>query len=385
MIFPGKPAILNVTLGGIRASAEGAVVQKAASQPVSEEKLHSQICKTGNTPYVFEKLEIVTDGNSFLPMQSLNKLRRDALDALKEKQLAKYIRSRAENVSVREPLEKAEKEKESCCFSVSLENPEALEELGKLPGIQRIYLDCKCFEKLSDIEKLSKILSVLQKKGISCWYIMPAIFRDKSRNVYKQAGSGWMRIFDGILVKNLESISFLKEMGYAGRLASDYNLYSFNQEAEKVLRELGISFVTCPAELNFGELEKRGCAGSELILYGNFPVMTSVQCLQKTTGACRQIPGFHRLKDRKGKEFAVRNWCSDCYNVIYNSVPVSLHQMAESVKRLSPASVRLMFTTETKKEILQITKKFLGEYVYGEEGKEAAYAFTRGHYKRGVE
>ena len=106
-----------------------------------------------------------------------------------------------------------------------------------------------------------------------------------------------------------------------------------------------------------------------MLVYGRIPVMTSTQCLKKSAGHCQKTPELFKVRDRKGKEFPVKNCCSYCYNVIYNSVPVSLHA----------------FTTESNKEAAVVAKRFVKEYLWGEELGEPGYEFTRGYYKRGVE
>ncbi len=88
MIFKGKPAILTVTYDGpegrITASQSGAIVQAAQKQPIAEERVRKQMMRTGNSPYLFEHLQVVMDEECFLPMQSFNELRRGALEALQE-------------------------------------------------------------------------------------------------------------------------------------------------------------------------------------------------------------------------------------------------------------------------------------------------------------
>ena len=92
-----------------------------------------------------------------------------------------------------------------------------------------------------------------------------------------------------------------------------------------------------------------------MLVYGRIPVMTSTQCLKKSAGHCQKTPDLFKVRDRKGKEFPVKNCCSYCYNVIYNSVPVSLHGWSEEVRKCSPASVRLAFTTESNKEAAAVS------------------------------
>ena len=391
MISPGEPAILSVFQHDgeheITVNISGNLVQKAERQPMTEEKVKKQMMRTGNTPYVFEKLDIEMGKECFLPLQQLNELRREALEELQYRQLLPYRRKK-DIVSL--PVESTGKKEGhkaavSLELTVSLESLEGLAGRVELPGIARIYLDSKCFMSDSAREKASAAVKLCREKGIPCWYIMPAIFRRIPSQESKLPDLKWCDCFDGILLKNLEEIQYLKEIGYTGKTASDYNLYTCNDTAKEVLADAGCVFSTCPVELRFQELAQRSCCRDELLIYGRIPVMTTVQCLQKTTGHCGKQPGLHILKDRKGKAFPVKNCCPWCYNVIYNSVPISLHGMAEDVKKLSPGSVRLAFTTETGKEIQEITKGFLREYIYERGTFTPGYEFTRGHYRRGVE
>ena len=70
----------------------GEIVQKAQSQPLSKERIEKQMRKTGNTDFLFDQLEIVLEGEVFLPMQALNELRREGLSLLSEGLLKTYRR-----------------------------------------------------------------------------------------------------------------------------------------------------------------------------------------------------------------------------------------------------------------------------------------------------
>lgn len=394
MILEGKPAILSVSYSGMEGKleviTEGAVVQTAQNQPVQEERIRRQMLKTGNTPYVFEKLDVVLEGNCFLPMQSINELRRNALEELNRKQLAHYRRTGEEEpfagtcAADTDGREKSEESKSSL-LAVSIEDLSLFEELVRMPGIERIYLDSKCFPYYQNCDRICQMVTECHEKEKELWYIFPSLFREKDALRWEAQMKDLLACFDGVLVKNPEQIACLQRQDYKGAWASDYNVYSFNQDAKSLLKKLGADFTVCPAELNFKELQKRGCAGDELLIYGRIPVMTSVQCLQKTAGRCTKQPGLHSLQDRLGNVFPVKNCCTQCYNVIYNTVPVSLHGMSQEVKKLAAGTLRLAFTTETKEEAAGIVNGFVKEYVYGDGTYQPGYAFTRGHYKRGVE
>lgn len=117
------------------------------------------------------------------------------------------------------------------------------------------------------------------------------------------------------------------------------------------------------------------------MLYGRLPLMLSANCLKKTSGVCKKEAGYVKLSDRCQKEFPVYTDCNYCYNIIYNSVPLSLHKPFSEGKLTGIC--RLDFTTETKEEAARIIEYFkepehaVSEPFYRE--------FTTGHYKRGVE
>ena len=88
------PAALTVYAGEACVTVEKEGIQKAQKQPLTEERVRSQMEKTGNTPFYFEHLDIIMDEDIFFPMQFLSELRREALDRL-EQELVLPFRRRA--------------------------------------------------------------------------------------------------------------------------------------------------------------------------------------------------------------------------------------------------------------------------------------------------
>ena len=87
------------------------------------------------------------------------------------------------------------------------------------------------------------------------------------------------------------------------------------------------------------------------------------------------------ITDRKKVRFPVRAECDYCYNVIYNSVPLSLHKELDSIKKLDIRALRLDFTTENAKEAAALTEAFIME----KNLNSIISDFTKGHFKKGVE
>jgi putative protease len=93
------------------------------------------------------------------------------------------------------------------------------------------------------------------------------------------------------------------------------------------------------------------------------------------------------LTDRYRKRFPVKNYCDDCYNVIYNSLPTMLFSYMEECRRFGVESFLLSFTVESQKQVKAVCDLF-GSFACGRQTEvpaEIKNRCTGGHYKRGVE
>ena len=215
---------------------------------------------------------------------------------------------------------------------------------------------------------------------------MPHIFRSKTRSIYENYyDTMFTQNWDGILIRNYESCEFLSEHKYEGKIVTDHNLYQFNQYAKRFWQQQeAVDSFTAPLELNYKELKDVGLEQSELVVYGYFPMMVSAQCVTKTTKGCKKQKGNLSMKDRYQKEFAVKNHCDYCYNVIYNSAPVVLLDQQSEIRDLAPKALRLHFTIENRAEVKNVLRMYEDAFLNGRMGIEPDIEFTRGHFKRGI-
>ena len=115
-------------------------------------------------------------------------------------------------------------------------------------------------------------------------------------------------------------------------------------------------------------------------------MMVTANCIRLTKGACRgKGRSFEdSITDRYQTNFRVQSNCYHCYNVIYNSVPLSLHQYLDQIEGLEGKGLRLEFTTETSEEM----KKIVEEYVKYINNNKVDFNFlkeyTTGHLKKGA-
>ena len=62
-------------------------------------------------------------------------------------------------------------------------------------------------------------------------------------------------------------------------------------------------------------------------------------------------------------KFAVKPVCTECYNVIFNSQPLSLLNMRSQIASLAPASLRLSFTLENGAQTKKVLEHFEKNYI----------------------
>lgn len=388
ILFCGSPAILDLEYGNRHVQVEGETVQEARKQPLDAERVKKQIEKTGNTPFVFEHLDVQTDEQGFLPMQSLNELRRKGLEALEKECLQPFRRVldvRRMDGGEKKTSPKPEKSRGSKKFYVSVETWEQMEEALRRPEVDGIYCSISMFWGDSFEEKTRYAVEYIKEFGKECYLAFPYIQREKNLESKEAELMNLAGCLDGFLVRNLEELGYVKSLGLAEKAVCDHSLYAFNDASKAFLEDRGVLRTTVPLEQNGGEIRRRDNAGSEWIVYGYYPMMISAQCLKKTYNACDKKSGTVRLKDRYGNYFTAQCVCDFCYNVIYNSVPTGLLKEAEQIKALSVSAFRMNFTIEGKAETGRLLDLFLDVYKKNKDVPDQVPEFTKGHFKRGVE
>ena len=66
----------------VSVACTGDMAETAKNAPMDGDRVRKQLMKTGDSPFFFEELEVLVEGKVFLPVQALNRLRREALEEL---------------------------------------------------------------------------------------------------------------------------------------------------------------------------------------------------------------------------------------------------------------------------------------------------------------
>lgn len=374
------PAVLDLDFQNTHVQVMGDMVEPAQRQPLTQDRVKKQMEKTGQTPFAFEHLEVITDEVGFLPMQSLNELRRAGLEKLEASYLSQYRRKLPEKdtESWTEREETLDSEQK---WYVSVEQKEQWEAALSQEEVDGIYCSISMYSVKNFREEVLQDIQVTHQAGKEYYLTLPYVLREGRLDNRIQAIREMGKSADGFVIRNLEELGYLKNLGLERKAVGDYSLYSFNDLSQNFLEDMGLLRTTVPLELNGKEIRRKECSRSEMIVYGYYPMMISAQCVKKTCGTCDHQSGTVQLKDRYGNYFMTKSFCDFCYTVIYNSVPTSLWEETEQIKSAGVQALRMNFTWENRKECKRLLELFVQKKKNAFKMQDA----TKGHFKRGVE
>lgn len=372
----GEPGSLTVKRGDVAYQASIEPVSAALKAPLDKKAAIDRISKTGDTEFEFSHIEARIGENVFVPNGALNKLRRDAILGLSDKLLEKYYRDDARYAdmsSLCELPEHAIKSDNDYTTICSCMTRAQLDTLIGYDCFDVFYLDFDMYDRKTLIQQFADDVQSVTKRNKKVYLMLPTIFRADSSDYFVTIAKELDKVsFEGFVVKNYEELYLTENLFTGKKVILDHNMYTFNDVSKSAFFEHGVSGDTVPLELNSREIMHRNNIGSQMIVYGYYPLMTTANCVHKNTKGCDKKQKLIYLKDRYNKSFAVCNNCKECYNTIYNSLPTMLTKNISKLKEAGIRSFRYSFTIETPKQIKAVMDDKVAEY-------------TNGHYKRGVE
>lgn len=382
----GEPGSLTVKRGDVTYKASIEPVSAALKAPLDKKAAIDRINKTGDTDFEFSHIKAQIGENVFVPNGALNKLRRDAISGLCDKLLKKYYRDDARYTDMSrltalpEHVVKSDAVHEDGAVNAkdytaicSCMTRTQLDTLIGYECFDVFYLDFDMYDRNTLIQQFADDVKCLTKRNKKVYLMLPTIFRADSSDYFVTIAKELDKVsFEGFVVKNYEELYLTENLFTGKKVILDHNMYTFNDVSKSAFFEHGVSGDTVPLELNSREIMHRNNIGSQMIVYGYYPLMTTANCVHKNTKGCDKKQKLIYLKDRYNKSFAVCNNCKECYNTIYNSLPTMLTKNIGKLKEAGIRSFRYSFTIETPKQIKAVMDDKVAEY-------------TNGHYKRGVE
>lgn len=334
---------------GVEVTVYGSSPLVATGAPMSESDVRSRLSKVGDTEFCIDGIDVSLSEGLFMPVSTVNALRRDCLDAL----AAKIIKSNTPEYTGREvfgsPAESTFSKKPM--FSVRLCTSRLPD-----PDIFRDFADKVLFfdiplwqtdllEKYAGVFGADKIRAMLPR----CVY--PTDKDGVSRLIEKAKNAG----ISSVLCSSFAQ----KDLCDGMKLYADYTANVANTESMRIYRDAGFSGVFASAELRqkgIGALS--GITGLSLSVYGRLTLMHTRCCIIESIRCkkcARKVPFLctEKLSDRTGADFPVAREYSHRNN-IYNSVPLWLLDKGSLIDSLGVDEKCLIFTTESDSEIRDV-------------------------------
>lgn len=367
---------------------------EAKSNPITKERIIAQISKTNNTPFEFKKIDIDLEDNLYIPgIRNLNELRRMALSKVEERIIANHQNGRDltmeklqdltmdtdANSTLHNHISSNTTTNQSKEISILLNTIHSSYDYTQLDSsIDRVYIPLKHFIH-KDFSKILKGITT----NFKVYIYMPSIIKNNYKNVIMHQLAEILESYDikGFVISNIADLTFLNSYQKDYDMIGNYTLNCFNTKTLMEYKKLGVNRFTLSPELCLEDIHNiANCdLPTELIIYGNTPIMTSNYCLlghsnkcyPNCTMKCRTCSSYY-LKDRLGFEFKVIPDNIQTITTIYNSKTTCITHIENSIP-----SLRIDILDETIEEINQIVhaaifgKKLEGkQYTYGNLNRE---------------
>ena len=374
----GEPGRLRV--GDVEAVGE--VVQRATGKPFDPDRAAVQLRKTGGTAYRLDALEIDADPDAFVPVSTLNALRRDALAELEQRRTAVC----RVNHPVTAPVIADGNCGRTLLYTQS-GDAAALHAALRCGADVAVY----CPEDLRRLEA-----DALPERFALA---LPAVLTDGALTALYDWAEAHRDRITATFIANVGQLS----LNWPGQRVGDFMLNAGNDLTVSQLYGWGLEAFTPSVELTARQTASLH-GTTHLILWGRVPLMHLRHCpLRAAEGMkgrhadCRHCdicaPEAHlngrALTDRRGAEFPLRRVVmpGGCVVQVLNSVPL---MPLKHLEKLPPASGwRLLLDAGDDVEaVVRVYRAALDGRDFKslpEWKKLDSMNTTTGHYFRGVE
>ncbi len=319
----GKNLIFEVICSDDYIKREGPLVDDALNKEVTLEDIKEKVTKLGGTAFIASNVEIIKDDNIFIPLSSINNLRREIFDNLTEIRKNGNINYRKEDIN--DNFNDINQDEE---LSIYVRTSEQLDLIKKYP-IKRIYTsNYELYEKNKDLN----------------------IYYEVNINEDKEFKNG------KLLINSTSDLLKYKD----NDLVLNYSMNVYNSNTLNYYKDYGITNYS--AELKLDELKKfnRKIIGAgELLIYGKVKVMTMKHCLlynKPICESCKYKDSKRFLEDSFDRKYNVV--CHDGVNYLYDHKDILKIRDLKELKFIGIKRFRIDLFNENEKQINNIMNEY---------------------------
>ena len=376
----------------------------AITNPISENRIKEQLCKTTNSQFEFKYIKIDLDDNTYVPKISyINQLRRECLEKLEEQAIQRFSRDKknielssinsninniAQNNSdksiiIQNNLSKNNIIQNNSNKSIIIQNNSdksvtgsnstnneiakiclLLNELdldydySKIDNTDNVYVPLKYFKN----KQYEEIIETLARNN-NLHIFLPTVLKNNFRNFYFNDIDTIIKKYKikGLICSNLSCINYFSNLKGKLDLVANYTFNVFNNYTINELAEIGIKRVMLSPELdesNLKNIANNSIIPTEVLVYGKLVLMNIGYCLLGSSNLCyprcdmkcKDDSKFY-LKDRLNMDFRIIPDNIQTISTLYNS---KINSISYSI--IKPGFVRISILDENIDEINKIIK-----------------------------
>lgn len=366
----------------------------AITNPISEDRIKEQLCKTTNSQFEFKYIKVDLDDNTYVPKISyINQLRRECLEKLEEQAIQRFSRNKKNivlssiNSNINDIAQNNSNKsiiiQNNLCKNNIIQNNSDISVTGsnitnnenskiclllneldldydysKISNVDNIYVPLKYFKN----KQYGEIIKTLSRNN-NLYIYLPTVLKDNFRNFYFNDIDAIIKKYKikGLICSNLSCINYFSNLKGKLDLVANYTFNVFNNYTINELAEIGIKRVVLSPELdesNLKNITNNSIIPTEVLVYGKLVLMNIGYCLLGSSNLCyprcdmkcKENSKFY-LKDRLNMNFRLIPDSIQTISTLYNSKINSI-----SYSNIKPNFVRISILDENIDEINEIIK-----------------------------
>lgn len=366
----------------------------AITNPISEDRIKEQLCKTTNSQFEFKYIKVDLDDNTYVPKISyINQLRRECLEKLEEQAIQRFSRNKKNivlssiNSNINDIAQNNSNKsiiiQNNLCKNNIIQNNSDISVTGsnitnnenskiclllneldldydysKISNVDNIYVPLKYFKN----KQYEEIIETLARNN-NLYIYLPTVLKDNFRNFYFNDIDAIIKKYKikGLICSNLSCINYFSNLKGKLDLVANYTFNVFNNYTINELAEIGIKRVVLSPELdesNLKNITNNSIIPTEVLVYGKLVLMNIGYCLLGSSNLCyprcdmkcKENSKFY-LKDRLNMNFRLIPDSIQTISTLYNSKINSI-----SYSNIKPNFVRISILDENIDEINEIIK-----------------------------
>lgn len=354
VIKENEPVRITAVCGGLSATIEGDIPQKAINHPTDMDMLTKQLSKLGDTVFSLGTVTADIDDGLIVPAGKLNELRREAAEKLTEL----VISANTPKYTITD-------------YSPAISEHNAVHTAEKLP----VRTFCRTVKQAAAASQLSEFVIVPEELindellgSVDSSQIIaspPRFITDEKRladRLSQLKDMGVKRLY----CHTPDHIAIGRKLEYI--LHGSFTLNVYNSYSAEYLKSIGLEDCVFSIESTLPQIAGV-CSPMPIgiAVYGRLPLMLTRNCPIKNEVGCGKCT--KKLTDRTGRELPVA--CSKEYVEILNSDRLSMLDRTDELKNISFGIAYL--SDETDEEIRSALS-----------GRKPQGNITRGLYYRGI-